>query len=298
MALRLPSPTRAKCLSASGRVAQTAQRDEAREEFRLAPRLARLADAVPGGHGVGRARIAQPQQLPRQHLPLAPEHARGLRRRTRRDLPGRRRLRVALAPTQPARALEGEARIAARRLGPRLRIGIGPVGGVVEARRGDALPRRIEKRQGPCRRARLPRQRQPVEAPPVLVRSKMRAVAPQEARLRQRVAGRLRPTQAQHLHRLRLLAGASQRFGEPLVSLQGARRARGEPLHGQRVARIVRQRLLGATGERVLRRPFRVRQGKGRNLRSRGAGVAGLQPHPQHQLADQRMRALRRHLRL
>ena len=42
-----------------GRIPEPAQRDEAREEFRLAPRLARFADAVPGGDGVGRARIAR-----------------------------------------------------------------------------------------------------------------------------------------------------------------------------------------------------------------------------------------------
>ena len=217
---------------------QPAQRDEAGEELGLLPRLARLADAVPGGDGVGRARIAEAQQLAGEHLPLAPEGARRLRRQVGR----RAAAQAAAASASRSRRRSQRARSKARPASPRAasaRAGVsasGPVGGVGEPRGGDALPRRVEERHRPRRRARLPRQGQPVEAAPVLVRSELRAVALKEAAARpRRRPGASAQPMAQHLRRLRLLAGAGQRLGQALVALQGARRAGGEPLQGQRV---------------------------------------------------------------
>ena len=281
-----------------GRIAQPAQGDEAGEELRLAPRLARLRDAVPGGDGVGGAEIARAQQAPGEHLPLAPEGPRGVGRRARSGVPGRRRFGVAVAPAEPAGALEGEAGIDARRLGAGRRVGVRPVGGVVEPRGGDALPRRVQVGHGARRRAGLPRQGKPVEAAPVLVRAEMRAVPVEEAGLDQRIRGRLRPAGAQHVGGLALLAGAGQRLGQAPVALQGARRAGGEPLEGERVLGVARQRLLRAAGERVLGGPVRVGQAEGGDLGGGGPGAAGLQPHPRHHLADEGVRALRRDLRL
>jgi hypothetical protein len=132
----------------------------------------------------------------------------------------------------------------------------------------------------------------------VLVRAEVRAVPAEEAGLGQRVGGGFGPADAEHLRRLRPLAGAGQRLRQARVALQGARRAGGEPLQNQTVVGIVGQRLLGAPGEGVLGRPFRVGQGEGRDLGGGRAGTARLQPHPRHQLLDQRARRLRRRLGL
>ncbi|MFC7543838.1 hypothetical protein ACFQU2_36420 [Siccirubricoccus deserti] len=137
----------------------------------------------------------------------------------------------------------------------------------------------------------LPRQGQPVEAAPMGLRRQHRGGAVEEAWLGGGVGRRLGPAGAQNIGGLLGSAGAAEGIGQPLVAIQAARRAGGEPQHGQCVVRLKQQGFLDAAAEQRLPWPFRVAESEAGDLRRAGAAAARLQPHPGDHPADRRVRA-------
>ncbi len=275
------------------RVAQQAQRHEAREELRLLPRLAGYGLPVLGGEAVGLARLAETDHPAREELPLGPDRPLRLRARAtlrgRAGVPGLHGLRVRVAAAQVPRARPGRAGVARGRR--RVRVG-------ARKHREAQLRRprawRVEQRDDAPRPLDIAREEQPFGAARVVLLAQQGLGHGEEVRLLRRVAARiLRPGRARGGGGEDAAAGREQRTGVTRGRRERARRSGVEQAQHHGIVRLARQQLLRAGLERGLRRPVGRFVDEGHHLRgTRRAATLG-EALPAHHLLDERVGRLR-----